>query len=70
MVALLTKSVSTSYGYLEEFSASLGPLVAQYFRNQSQLARIPNLSSSDFFMIREWIERWRKELQEMSKLTE
>lgn len=60
MVTLLTRSVTTSYSYLEDFSSTLAPLVAQYFRNQAQLARIPALTSADFFTIREWIERWRK----------
>lgn len=70
MASLLTRSISTSYSYLEDFVSTLSPLVGQYFKNQSQLSKIADLTSTDFFTIREWMERWRKELQENTKLNE
>lgn len=62
MVALLTRPLNISYSFLQQFVAELNPLVAQYFQNQRQLSTIPNLTAADHFTIREWIERWRKEL--------
>ena len=70
MASLLTRSISTSYSYLEDFVSTLSPLVAQYFKNQGQLSKIADLTSADYFTIREWMERWRKELQEITKLNE
>jgi hypothetical protein len=35
MVTLLTRSISTSYTYLEDFVNTLAPLVGQYFKNQN-----------------------------------
>lgn len=55
MVNLLTRSISTSYSYLEDFVSNLSPLIAQYFKNQNQLNKISGLSSEDYFTIREWI---------------
>jgi len=68
MVGVLTRAISTSYTFLENYTNNLSPLVAQYFCNQGQLIKIPVLTSQDFFSIREWMERWRKELTEISKL--
>ena len=63
MARVLTKAISKSYSFLETYAATLTPLVAQYFCNQSQLAKISSLTSQDFFSIREWMQKWRKELQ-------
>lgn len=70
MVGVLTRAISRSYSFLETFANQLSPLVAQFFTNQGQLTRIPALTSQDFFSIREWVERWRKELSDINKLNE
>jgi len=52
MTGLLIKAINTSYSHLEDYINTIANLVIQYFINQNQLNRIPELTSQDFFMIR------------------
>ena len=70
MVDILNQSINTSYNFLENYVNQLEPLISRFFKNQAELSRIHELTSQDFFNIKEWIEIWRKELQDSGKLYE
>ena len=55
MVEILNKAINNSYNYLETYVGSLSPVITRYFKNQEQCGKINELTSQDFFTIKEWI---------------
>ena len=67
---ILSQAMSTSYAFIETYVEKFNPLVDQYFRNQQQLQQIPTLTSQDYLTIREWLQKWRDETQDVGRLSE
>ena len=67
---ILSQAMSTSYAFIETYVEKFNPLVDQYFRNQQQLQQILTLTSQDYLTIREWLQKWRDETQDVGRLSE